>query len=330
MIIDLPRFVSAERPSWTELETMLHRIEREPKAILTLAEARRFHFLYQKVSADLNRVATFASEPELRRYLESLVARAYGEIQETREKSRPAGVFVWFFREFPRVFQRHSWAILLSIAVTLAGALLGGLGVALDNDAKAALVPEQFAYLAGDPAERVAREEAMEKDPLNVLEHTRFAAVLMANNIRVSINALALGMSWGIGTILVLFYNGISVGLVAMDYIMAGQTVFLFGWLMPHGVIEIPSFLIAGQAGLVLGRAVIGRGDRASLADRLRAVAPDVAILVGGVALLLVWAGLVESFLSQHHHPVLPYWLKIAFGLCEATVLGWFLLKRRA
>ena len=62
----------------------------------------------------------------------------------------------------------------------------------------------------------------------------------------------------GIGTMLLLFYNGVILGLVAVDYMLAGQTVFLLGWLLPHGVIEIPAVLIAGQGGLVLGRTLIG------------------------------------------------------------------------
>ena len=42
MIIDLPRFIEAERPSWTELETMLVRLGGEPDAALSLDEAKRF------------------------------------------------------------------------------------------------------------------------------------------------------------------------------------------------------------------------------------------------------------------------------------------------
>jgi len=37
-----------------------------------------------------------------------------------------------------------------------------------------------------------------------------------------------------------------------VDYIRAGQTKFLVGWLLPHGSFEIPAILIAGQAGLIL------------------------------------------------------------------------------
>ena len=71
----------------------------------------------------------------------------------------------------------------------------------------------------------------------------------MTHNTQVSIFTLALGMTWGVGTIIMLFYNGVILGAVAVDYIHAGQTKFLLGWLMPHGVVEIPAILIAGQAG---------------------------------------------------------------------------------
>ena len=40
---------------------------------------------------------------------------------------------------------------------------------------------------------------------------------------------------------------------------------------------------------------------------------------------MLVWAGLVESFVSQYHQPVLPYALKIGFGVCELAALTAFL-----
>jgi len=45
------------------------------------------------------------------------------------------------------------------------------------------------------------------------------------------------------------------------------------------------------------------------------------------VAVLLVWAGLVEAFFSQYHEPVLPYWVKITFGLIELAALSLFLAK---
>jgi uncharacterized membrane protein SpoIIM required for sporulation len=320
VIIDLPRFLAAESPSWTELERMLNTMSGDPGYRPSVEHAQRFYFLYQKVSADLARLNTFASEPQLRRYLESLVARAYGEIHETRGLAARWQVFRWFFVIFPATFRRHFGAFVVSCLIMLAGCVFGGFAVAFDDESKEALIPEMFANHLGDPAERVRREEEAKKDRLGA-HHVEFAGTLMANNIRVSILAMALGMTCAAGTIIVLFYNGLLLGVIAVDYVAAGQTVFLLGWLMPHGVIEIPAVLIAGQAGLVIGRAILGRGARASLPERLRAIAPDAMTLIGGVALMLVWAGIIESFLSQHHQPVIPYSLKITFGAVELIAL---------
>jgi uncharacterized membrane protein SpoIIM required for sporulation len=324
MIIDLPRFITAERPSWTELEEMLDRLQGEPQDGLTLEEAKRFHFLYQKVSSDLGRIATFASEPALRHYLEALTARAYAEIHETRGRSLRFRPLHWFFTEFPRVFRKHVGAFHISCIITVVGVLFGGLAVMLDDEAKEAVLPAMFANHLGDPAKRVAMEEKAKHDRY-ADRHSMFAGQLMTNNIGVSIKALALGVTFGIGTIILLFYNGVILGLVGIDYIMAGQSVFLAGWLLPHGVIEIPAILIAGQGGLMLGKAIIGWGDRTPLATRLRLLGPDLATLIGGVAVMLVWAGFVESFLSQYHEPVVPYAVKITFGCVELAALVWFL-----
>ena len=96
---------------------------------------------------------------------------------------------------------------------------------------------------------------------------------------------------------------------------------------MPHGVIEIPAILVAGQAGFVLAGALIGWGNRANLGARLRQVSRDVVTLSVGFALMLVWAGFVEAFLSQYHEPLIPYSAKITFGAVEAALFCLFLAR---
>jgi uncharacterized membrane protein SpoIIM required for sporulation len=326
MIIDLPRFIAAGRPLWAELERELEALAAKPHRALTLEQAQRFHFLYQKVSADLGRVSTFASEPELRRHLESLVARAYAEIHATHDRGVRWHPLRWLFITFPATFRRHIRAFVLALLVTLLGAGFGALGLLLEAEAKAAIVPAQFAHVLQDPAERVRQEEEEGRQGDHLAgRKASFAAQLMQNNIGVCIKAMALGLTWGLGTIVMLFYNGVLLGLVGADFIAAGQTVFLLGWLLPHGSFELPAIFIGGQAGLVLARAMFGRGDRLPLAARLRVVAPDVATLIGGAAVLLVWAGIVESYFSQYHQPRLSYAFKITFGVLELAVLTAFL-----
>ena len=326
MIIDLEKFVSAQRTLWTELDAMLQRIESDPDGKLGLNEVRRFHYLFERTSADLAKISTFSAEPEIRQYLESLVARAYGEIHETREKRHRFAPGNWFLKTVPRTFRRHIRAFWLSVGITLAGCLFGGAAIAFDPESKETLMP--FSHLMMDPAERVAMEESAEKDRMSGAKAT-FSTELMTHNTRVAINTMALGMTWGIGTVIVLFFNGIMLGAVTLDYLLAGQAPFLLGWLMPHGVIEIPAILIGGQTGLILAHALIGWGKRVSLASRLRAVSGDLLTLIGGVAVMLIWAGFVESFLSQYHQPVVPYVAKIAFGVIELLLLIFWLNSGR-
>lgn len=324
MIIDLQRFIAAERTHWSELEKTLSKIEADPNQPMNLEQIKRFHHLYERAAADLARLTTFSSEPETRRYLENLIARAYGQIHETREKQQRLSPLKWFFQTLPQTFRRHLRAFQLSLAITLAGCVFGGFAIAFDPEAKPVLMP--FSHLQGDPSERVAREENANSDRLEGAK-TSFSAQLMTHNTRVSIFIMALGMTWGIGTIIMLFYNGIILGAVAVDYARSGQTMFLLGWLLPHGVIEIPAILIAGQAGLMLAKALIGRGTRESLRSRLRSISADLVTLIFGVGLMLVWAGFIEAFLSQYHYPVVPYLVKILFGMTELFLLCLYLLR---
>ncbi|MDQ5978723.1 MAG: Stage sporulation protein, partial [Verrucomicrobiota bacterium] len=275
MIIDLVKFAAAEEPHWRRLEEILAARQRDPWGTLPLEQARELDYLYRRTAADLARVSASAAEPELRRRLERLVARAYAEIHGTRG----AGTvrfhpWRWFSTVLPQAFRRQWRAAAVAVLVTLIGVIFGGIAIAVDPEAKHAIMP--FPHLLGNPSDRVADEESAMADRLDG-HKAGFAGQLMTHNTKVTLFALALGMTWGVGTIILLFYNGVILGAVAVDYMLAGETTFLFGWLLPHGIIEIPAILVGAQAGLLLARAVLGRADGRALGARLRAVVDDVA-----------------------------------------------------
>lgn len=322
MLIDLNRFIETERPYWKELESVLDRIHSSPGEKLGMEQIQRFHYLYERVSADLARIGSFSLERDTHVYLESLVARAYGEIHETLEKPYRFRPLRWFFVTFPSTFRLHIKCFYLSLACLAAGALAGWLFLALDPSSKEIVLP--WKHLLQDPAERVRHEEGALSDGLRGMK-TQGAAWYMTHNTRECLKAMALGVTYGAGTCLYLFINGVMLGAVCADYVMAGQTRFLAGWLLPHGSVEIPALLLAGQAGLMLAGALIGWGRRKSLKIRLREISQDLVTIAAGTAILLVWAGIVEAFLSQYHEPVLPYSFKIALGLVElALVVAFF------
>lgn len=324
MIINVPKFISEEQSYWSELEDVLKSLDRDNTRKMDIKEVRRFHYLYQRASADLAKLITFSSQTGVKSYLETLVAKAYCEIHETRRYSTSFSPVNWFLKKFPRTFRAHIKAFYLTVAITLIGALFGGLAITLDPEAKTVLMP--FSHLLINPTERVKQEENATSDRLAGHKAT-FSSYLMTHNTKVAILCMTLGISMGIGTILVIFINGVMLGAVAIDFILAGESVFLMGWLLPHGVIEIPAILLAGQAGFILAGAIIGKGSLLSFRERLELVSKDIVTIIAGTGVLLVWAGIIESFFSQYHEPVIPYKIKIAFGVIELILLIWFLSR---
>ena len=194
------------------------------------------------------------------------VARAFGEIHESRQKPHRLTPLNWFFSTFPQTFRRHLRVFWICLVTMLAGAAFGGFVLLVEPAAKTVL---PFAHLQGDPSDRVAREESVKEDRL-AGGKSSFSSYLMTHNTKVAIFTLALGMTWGIGTLIMLFYNGVILGAVFLDYIIAGESKFLLGWLLPHGSIEIPAIILAGQAGLILAGALIGWKQSLSLKQRPR------------------------------------------------------------
>jgi len=321
LILDLERFIAEGRPRWQALEDALRAFEQDRFYRPSFEESLRLFDLYQHCAADLARLQ--ASQPEIATYLEALVARAYTQIHSVRRRT-PWRPLRWLTDTLPTTFRRQWRAFALATGLLLLGCMTGVALLRMDVDAKAVLMP--FPHLLNDPAERVKQEEK-DRGKQIAGHQVAFSAFLMTHNISVAFLSMAAGMSFGIGTILMVFANGLDLGAVCADYAQAGQAKFLAGWLLPHGIVELPALLVASQAGLLLAGALVGSRSRLPRRQRLRSISRDVFTLSLGAALMLIWAGLIESFVSQYHEPVLPYDAKIAFGLIELALLVWFFAR---
>ena len=327
MILDVEKFIRNRQRDWSRYETLLGVLEERGRKSLSLEEVVEFHGLYEKLGADLVRLKAAAFEPATRIYLESLLARGFGELHGSRRARFSWRTISNTVAEFARVVRRNSKSLGFCMALFLLGGVFGGLSLALDPDSKPTLMP--FDHLLGSPNDRVDMEESRDPDHMDGAK-SRFSAQLMTHNTRVAIFTLTLGITFGVGTCILIFYNGIIIGAVVVDYILAGESIFLTGWLLPHGSVEIPAILLAGQGGLIIARALLFARGRMSLIARLQDIRRDLVFLIGGIAVLLIWAGIVESFFSQYHYPVLPYSVKIAFGAVQlSAVFAYFLFFGR-
>jgi uncharacterized membrane protein SpoIIM required for sporulation len=148
------------------------------------------------------------------------------------------------------------------------------------------------------------------------------ASFIMTNNLQVAFLAFAGGTLFGLGTALVLVWNGLSIGAVAGLASLYGLGPELADFVAAHGGIELSVIFIAGGAGLRLGHALLRPGLLPRRQALTGAARRAVRLLFGCVPLLVV-AGTIEGFLSPSP---LPTGLKLAVGAGSTAVLYAYLL----
>ncbi len=319
---DVERFLREREKTWHELEGMLASVERAGTRSLGIDGARRFAKLYRQVSADLVRARTELVDASVQDYLNDLVARAYRQVYAGTGGSGTR-VLQFFALEFPALVRLEWRVVALSAALFWAGGAVGAAGMALDPGAAAVLIPEQ--HQATTPDERIAEEERASDHGSS--DAAAFSSFLFTHNIQVSFLVFAMGITFGIGTVALMFYNGVPLGALAWQYHASGHGLFFWAWILPHGIPEISEIVIAGAAGLILARGLLRPGRRTRRDALVREARVAARLVVGGMP-VLVLAGLIEGTISQMHAPLMPYWAKLAFA--AAVAAGLFLWLARA
>lgn len=79
------------------------------------------------------------------------------------------------------------------------------------------------------------------------------------NNLRVVLLSFISGILLGIIPVLILFFNGLFIGIIAG--MMSGEGInilkFFVVGVLPHGIFEIPAFLLGGVMGMKIGIGLI-------------------------------------------------------------------------
>ncbi len=320
--MDLNEFLERGRPRWTRLSKLLDQIEGRGLKSLGLEEAREFGRLYRAASSDLLWARAQAASAELVEYLNDLVARGYAQTYPG-QRPRLHDILSFFGAGFPRLVRSQWKAVLAAFALFWGGAFFGWTAMHLDERAGIFLVPAQHQSL--DPDERISKEAHNEKG-MGLQSQTAFSSFLFTHNIQVAFLAFALGLTLGIGTVVLLFVNGLFIGALAQVYEVKGHALWFWAWILPHGVPEITAICLAGAAGLVIGRAMAAPGER-SRGAALREDGRLAVRMVLGTLPIFVVAGLVEGTISQIHEPHLPSVVKLLFAAAMTGLLAFYLLK---
>jgi uncharacterized membrane protein SpoIIM required for sporulation/uncharacterized RDD family membrane protein YckC len=323
------RLVAGKSTRWDEFQAMAERAAKAGLDSFAAAELPDFAARYREVAADLARARTYRAAPPVLVRLERLVAAGHNALYRDE---RHTGHRVWEFlaRECPAAVLETWRTVLLAFLVFTAPAAAGFLLLrerpALAED----VLPDVVLERAEAGQTRQQRGEGyVEEDPER---RPLMASMIMTNNITVAFFCFAGGVFAGVGSLVLLAYNGLAIGAISAHFANAGLLGYLWTFVIGHGVLELFAIWVAGAAGFLLGHALIAPGQLPR-GEALTLAGGRALRMVGAVVLLLVVAGLIEGFVSASGEP-LGYRLAVSGASLVLLVAylgnGWVYLREQS
>ncbi len=279
-------WIEKRKPYWQKLETLVTSASGGVKS-LGHGELQELSLLYRQTAADLAAIRQDPSSVHFARYLNQLMARAHNIIY-LGHRASPWAIFRFLQQEYPRVFRRNAKYCALAVAVFLAGGL-AGVALALQD-------PDfQLKVLGPRMVQTIQRKEMWTHSIISVKPLA--SSEIMTNNMTVGFMAYATGIAGGLGTIYMMFFNGLLMGVIGTACGLAGMSLSLWSFVAPHGALELPAIFLAGGAGFKIAHGLLFPGmlprrDSLALAGR------EATTLVLGTVPILIIAGLIEAFVS--------------------------------
>ena len=290
------RFRLERERDWKRLEAIVARMEKGRLSRLSDDDILALPVLYRTVASSLAIARETSLDAGTLAYLESLTQRAWFLVYGPR-----VGLWGWLRRflggDWGRAVRGIAPDIAIALAMMLAGLAVGWLLVAHDPEWYGALLPESLADARRPGADAATLRGTLDGDDgQNGL--AVFAAALFSNNAQVAILAFALGFAFALPSILLLVHNMAGLGALLWLFDRAGLLPDLVAWLMVHGTTELFAILLAGAAGIHVGRALAFPGE-AALLDAAAVAGRRAALVMTGVVLMLIVAAVLEGFFRQ-------------------------------
>ncbi len=312
-------FYQSRKGDWETLSHLLDQCQRDMHG-LSEAQVRDMARLYRATTSDLALAQRDFPRNEVTVYLNQLVARAHAIVY----RSEPLALKrLWHFATtgFPRLF-RETWMFTFIAAMFfIVPALASGVVTYLRPESATLLLPPEAQRLIGI----VQNKELWIDIPV---EARPYASVfIMRNNIQVAFLSFASGLTAGLLTLWVLFFNGLMIGTLTGLTGFYGIGFELWTFVIGHGVIELSIIFISGGSGLMLGWAILHPGLMRRRDALAQAARKAVYLLLGAVPWLVV-AGTIEGFISPNENIAIP--VKWMVGIGSGILLyGYLLLAGR-
>jgi uncharacterized membrane protein SpoIIM required for sporulation len=296
------RWLEKRKPHWSRLEELLNNSARKGFKSLTRFELQELSLLYRQIAADLAVLREDRGSANFAAYLNQLLARAHNTIYSAHRAS-PSAVTDFFARTYPRIFRENLRFTMMALLIFLVAGVVASAITFHDPDFKVKILGPKM-------VETIDRHEMWTDSIVGIKPQA--SSLIMTNNMSVSFMAFASGITGGVGTVYMMAFNGILIGVIGTACHLSGMSLQLWSFVAPHGVLELPAIFIAGGAGFKTAHSLLFPGFLPRRESIARAGSDAVKLLLGCVPILVI-AGTIEAFVSPTNLAV-----RLKFGLAGA------------
>ena len=302
-------FINRREKFWNEFDAAVHGGKKNLRS-----RSSWFPLGYRELTQDLNTARANGYDPSIIERLNTLVLEGNQILYSRRSWSiKPAADFV--LRDFPCAV-RSQWR-------SLGVSLLIFYGLAFFCAFLCVRYPG-FTYqiLGEDTIENLEQmydpAGAHYLVPRDVRSDADMFGFYIYNNITIAFRTFAGGILAGVGSLLILCFNGVFLGAVAGHIINASLGGTFFPFVIGHGSFELTAIVLSAQGGLILGyRLFITKG--LSRSSSIRSAGKTALPIIAGAALMLVIAAAIEAFWSSRYE----FPLALRYG---AGAAGWLMV----
>lgn len=266
---------------------------------------------------DLGYARTFYPRSNVTRYLNGLASKIYLGIYKNKREERSRLITFWT-TELPLVVRRHHRELLYSFLIFTVFALMAAFSAAQDQTFVRGIL--------GDAYVDMTEVNIAKGDPFGVYKSsdrlTMFFTIAL-NNIKVAFMVFIGGLFASVGTIWLLFNNGMMLGSFQTFFFLKnlGWQSILVVWI--HGTLEISAIIIAGGAGFILGNSILFPKTHRRI-DSLKRGAKDGMKLMIGLIPVFIAAAFLEGFITRYS--TMPRALSISILIFSLLFIVWYFI----
>lgn len=278
------QFIEQNKEKWGEFENILEDEYKDPD---------KLNDLFIQITDDLSYSRTFYPNRSVRVYLNGLAQSIFHDVHKSPTSPWRAFQHFWL-EELPQLYFEARRDMLVAFLVFALALGIGVLSCAMDPD-----FPE---IILGQSYLDMTESNIKNGDPMAVYKQKgmfNMALGITLNNLMVALLTFLTGVFIGMGSVIVLIFNGIMVGVFQYFFVEKGLFLESFLTIWIHGTIEISCIIVAGAAGLTMGRGLAFPDtyarDRAFQLSARRGMKMMI-----GIAPLIILAGFIEGFLTRY------------------------------